>query len=267
MLESPLLRAPDDPSGGSFVTGPGPSTVATHRPEAARSKPLAELAAAIPEARVRGDSAATVSGLTYRSSEVQPGWMFFCVPGAKVDGHRFAAEACRSEASSLVVERWLDVGCAQVLVPSTRVAMGPMSAGFFDRPAEHLVLIGVTGTNGKTTTTYLLESIFRAAGCESTAGPFPSTGPRRRPPTSSGSCPRWWTRAYGQPPWRSPPTGFTSTEWTGSGSPAPCSRTSPRITSTTTGRWRSTSRQRPVCSPRISPTERSSTTTHPRAAG
>ena len=164
MLESPLLRAPDDPSGGSFVTGPGPSTVATHRPEAARSKPLAELAAAIPEARVRGDSAATVSGLTYRSSEVQPGWMFFCVPGAKVDGHRFAAEACRSEASSLVVERWLDVGCAQVLVPSTRVAMGPMSAGFFDRPAEHLVLIGVTGTNGKTTTTYLLESIFRSAG-------------------------------------------------------------------------------------------------------
>ena len=164
MPESPLLRAPDASSGGSFVPGSGPSIVATNRPEAARSKPLAELVGAVPEARVRGDASVAVTGLTYRSSEVRPGWLFFCVQGAKTDGHRFAGEVCRSGSSAVVVQRWLDVDCPQVLVPTTREAMGPMSARFFDRPADRLTLVGITGTNGKTTTTFLLESIFRSAG-------------------------------------------------------------------------------------------------------
>lgn len=164
MLESPLLRAPDDQSGGSFVTGSGASIVATDPPEAARTKPLAELMAAVPDARAKGDTDPVVTGLSYRSSEVRPGWLFFCVPGTRVDGHRFAPDACAAGASAVVVERWLDVSCAQVLVPSVRGAMGPMSARFFDNPADRLTLVGVTGTNGKTTTTYLLESVFRAAG-------------------------------------------------------------------------------------------------------
>ena len=173
MLESPLLRAPDASSGGSFIAGSRSSIVATNRPEAARNKPLAELVAAVPEARVQGDEAVAVTGITYRSSEVRPGWLFFCVQGAKADGHRFAAEVCRSGGSAVVGERWLDVDCPQVLVPATREAMGPMSvrqamgpvsAEFYGRPAERLTVVGVTGTNGKTTTTYLLESVFRAAG-------------------------------------------------------------------------------------------------------
>lgn len=164
MLESLLLRALDFSSRGSFVVGSGTSTVATGPPEAARSKPLAELMAAVPGARARGDTNVALLGMTYRSSEVRPGWLFFSVPGGRVDGHLYAPEACRRGASAIVVERWIDTPCTQVMVPSVREAMGPMSAQFFDRPAERLTLVGVTGTNGKTTTTYLLESVFRAAG-------------------------------------------------------------------------------------------------------
>ena len=153
MLESLLLRAPDDSSGGSFVVGSVPSVVATQRPEAGRITSLADLVASVPEAQVRGDPSIPVAGVAYRSSEVDQDWVFFCVPGSKQDGHRYAPEACRRGAAAVVVERWLDVACPQILVPSTRVAMGPMSARFFDRPAERLTLIGVTGTNGKTTIT------------------------------------------------------------------------------------------------------------------
>lgn len=81
-----------------------------------------------------------------------------------MDGHEFAGEASAAGARALVVERWLDHACTQVLVPSVRRAMGPISAEFYDHPSLKLVVVGVTGTNGKTTTTYLLESIFRADG-------------------------------------------------------------------------------------------------------
>jgi UDP-N-acetylmuramoyl-L-alanyl-D-glutamate--2,6-diaminopimelate ligase len=115
---------------------------------------------------VRGDASVGVTDVVYRSADVTPGALFFCVPGSHVDGHHFAPDAVARGAAALVMERWLDVGgsAAQVLVPSVRQAMGPMSAAFFGRPSDRLALAGVTGTNGKTTTTYLLESVFRAAG-------------------------------------------------------------------------------------------------------
>jgi UDP-N-acetylmuramoyl-L-alanyl-D-glutamate--2,6-diaminopimelate ligase len=106
----------------------------------------------------------SVADVTYRSGEVRPGALFFCVPGDHVDGHEFAAAAEDAGAVAVVVERTVSVACPQVVVPSVRWAMGPMSAAFFARPSERFPLVGVTGTNGKTTTTYLLESIFRAAG-------------------------------------------------------------------------------------------------------
>src|SRR5438132_1250921 len=124
---------------------------------------LFELIAGL-QAELRGDGTVHVADVAYRSTEVRPGTLFFCVPGAHVDGHDFAGEAAVRGAPALVVERWLDVACPQVLVPSVRRAMGPMSASFFGRPSDGLRLVGVTGTNGKTTTTYLLESIFRLAG-------------------------------------------------------------------------------------------------------
>jgi UDP-N-acetylmuramoyl-L-alanyl-D-glutamate--2,6-diaminopimelate ligase len=127
-------------------------------------RPLAELLAAIPGAEVRGDRGVPVLDVTYRSSEVRSGSLFFCVPGSHTDGHLFAAEARAAGAVAVVAERWLEVPGVQVLVPSVRRAMGPMSAAFFAHPSTRMSMVGVTGTNGKTTTTYLLESIFREAG-------------------------------------------------------------------------------------------------------
>jgi UDP-N-acetylmuramoyl-L-alanyl-D-glutamate--2,6-diaminopimelate ligase len=125
---------------------------------------------------VRGDASFGVSCLCYRSDDATPGSLFFCVPGEHVDGHDFAAAAIERGAGALLVERPLDVEVAQVIVPSVRRAMGPVSAVFYDRPADAMTVVGVTGTNGKTTTTYLLEAVFRAEG--RTPGVVGTTGVR-----------------------------------------------------------------------------------------
>ncbi|MGH2740693.1 MAG: UDP-N-acetylmuramoyl-L-alanyl-D-glutamate--2,6-diaminopimelate ligase [Actinomycetota bacterium] len=141
-------------------------------------RPLSELLAPIPAAEVRGDQAAVVADLGYRSDEASPASLFFCVRGATADGHDFAPDAVGRGASVVVVERWLELpdSVAQVRVPSVRAAMGPMAAAFFQRPADTLTLIGVTGTNGKTTTTYLMEGVFEKAGL--TSGVIGTTGVR-----------------------------------------------------------------------------------------
>jgi UDP-N-acetylmuramoyl-L-alanyl-D-glutamate--2,6-diaminopimelate ligase len=126
--------------------------------------PLAAVAAAVDDAEIRGGDGVLVDDVSFDSREVRPGSLFFCVRGSAADGHAFAADAAAGGAAALVVERWLDLELAQVRVLSVREAMGPMSAAVFARPADALKIVGVTGTNGKTTTTYLLESVFSAAG-------------------------------------------------------------------------------------------------------
>jgi UDP-N-acetylmuramoyl-L-alanyl-D-glutamate--2,6-diaminopimelate ligase len=128
------------------------------------TRPLSHLLGSLDDAEVRGDPAVPIRDVTHRSSEVRAGSLFFCVPGMHTDGHMFATAAARAGAEAVVVERWLDVRASQVLVPSVRRAMGPVSSAFFGDPSSGLVAVGVTGTNGKTTTTYLLESIFTRAG-------------------------------------------------------------------------------------------------------
>jgi UDP-N-acetylmuramoyl-L-alanyl-D-glutamate--2,6-diaminopimelate ligase len=128
------------------------------------SKPLRDLLATLPNARVVGDADVAVSGVSYRSKEVHPRSLFFAVPGEHVDGHEFAAEAVANGATVIVAERPLQSGATEVIVPSVREAMGPVAGSFYGRPSDAMVVIGVTGTNGKTTTTYLLERVFRAAG-------------------------------------------------------------------------------------------------------
>jgi UDP-N-acetylmuramoyl-L-alanyl-D-glutamate--2,6-diaminopimelate ligase len=164
MLESAQLRAPDDASGAFVIPAGGRPRLASESFMPVDGRPLADLLAEIPEAEVRGHRSVPILDVTYRSSEVRPGSLFFAVPGGRTDGHLFAGEAAAAGAAAVVLERWLDVSCAQVLVPSVRRTMGPISASFFGRPSGRMVMVGVTGTNGKTTTTYLLESIFRAAG-------------------------------------------------------------------------------------------------------
>jgi UDP-N-acetylmuramoyl-L-alanyl-D-glutamate--2,6-diaminopimelate ligase len=106
----------------------------------------------------------TISSLTYDSRTARPGALFFCVPGAMTDGHEFAEAAVSMGASALMVERHLDLDVPQIVVADVRKAMARTAAEFFSRPAEDLVLLGITGTNGKTTTVFLVEAILRAAG-------------------------------------------------------------------------------------------------------
>ncbi|MGZ6545475.1 MAG: UDP-N-acetylmuramoyl-L-alanyl-D-glutamate--2,6-diaminopimelate ligase [Actinomycetota bacterium] len=126
--------------------------------------PFAELVAAVPGSTIRGDAQVAITDVAFDSREVTRGAVFFCVPGRHVDGHIYATQSVNAGASAFVVERWLDVEAPQALVPTVRGAMGPMSAAAFGHPASAMTTVGVTGTNGKTTVTYLLASIFDAAG-------------------------------------------------------------------------------------------------------
>ncbi len=127
---------------------------------------LDALAAEIAEARIVGDSAVEVGSLAYDSRKVEPGTLFFCVPGEKADGHEFAAGAVEAGAVALVVERELDLGVAQLVVADARAAMAPLAARFWGNPTSELRVVGVTGTNGKTTTAFLLREILEAAGIQ-----------------------------------------------------------------------------------------------------
>ncbi len=105
-----------------------------------------------------------ITGLAYDSRRVVPGTLFFCVPGEHSDGHDFAAQAVAAGAAALVVERTLNAGVPEVAVPSTRASMGPTAARFYGDPGTGLRVVGVTGTNGKTTTAYLVRELLQAGG-------------------------------------------------------------------------------------------------------
>jgi UDP-N-acetylmuramoyl-L-alanyl-D-glutamate--2,6-diaminopimelate ligase len=106
-----------------------------------------------------------ICGLAYHSAEVQPGDLFVAVRGFSRDGHDYAAEAVRRGAPAVVVDHVLaDMAATQVVVPDTRRALAALAAAFYGDPSRHLWLCGVTGTNGKTTTTHLIHAILSAAG-------------------------------------------------------------------------------------------------------
>jgi UDP-N-acetylmuramoyl-L-alanyl-D-glutamate--2,6-diaminopimelate ligase len=105
-----------------------------------------------------------VRDLAYDSRRVGDGTLFFCVPGATTDGHDHADDAVRAGACALVVERVLPVAVPQIVVDSCRAAMGPVADLFYGRPTAQLLVLGVTGTNGKTTTAALQHAILTAAG-------------------------------------------------------------------------------------------------------
>jgi len=112
-----------------------------------------------------GSAAATsVTGVAHDSRAVVPGDLFCCVPGEQTDGHDHAPAAVAAGAVALLCERPLDLAVPQVLVADARVAMAPAAAAVHGHPSAALEVVGVTGTNGKTTTVHLLRSVLEAAG-------------------------------------------------------------------------------------------------------
>jgi UDP-N-acetylmuramoyl-L-alanyl-D-glutamate--2,6-diaminopimelate ligase len=118
------------------------------------------------EARaVRGDpDGAEIVAIGHDSTAVVPGSLFCCVPGSHADGHDFAAAAVEAGAVALLVQRFLDVDVPQVLVDDVRPAMAHVAAALYGHPSQRMAVVGVTGTNGKTTTTHFLRAILEAAG-------------------------------------------------------------------------------------------------------
>jgi UDP-N-acetylmuramoyl-L-alanyl-D-glutamate--2,6-diaminopimelate ligase len=125
---------------------------------------LERVISALAPTEVANEAPVEVRDLAYDADAVVPGALFFCVPGSRADGHDFAAVAVERGAVALVVERRVDAAVPQLVVPSARAAMAVAADEFFGRPTEELEVAGVTGTNGKTTTAYLLHAILAAAG-------------------------------------------------------------------------------------------------------
>ncbi len=134
---------------------------------ASRAMKLDELTAGV-AATSDGDDAGDVevTGLAYDSRAVRGGELFFCVSGFERDGHEFAPQAVASGAAALVVERPLGLGVPEVRVASVRASMAPIAARFYGDPTSELRVVGVTGTNGKTTTAYLVRALLEASGVQ-----------------------------------------------------------------------------------------------------
>lgn len=125
---------------------------------------LDELSEHLLTSQLIGDGSLTINGIETDSRKVGPGSLFICLPGHTVDGHDYAGEAVAQGAAALVVERRLPAEVPQLLVKDSRHAMAVLSNAFFNSPSRRLKLIGITGTNGKTTTTYLIERLLSDAG-------------------------------------------------------------------------------------------------------
>ena len=128
---------------------------------------LAELIQDLSGARLVGapdPRAVAVGAVRDDSRAIEPGDVYVAVPGLRADGHAFAPQAIERGAAAIVVERELEATVPQVVVARSAEALGTLSARAAGRPADRMTLIGVTGTNGKTTTTFLLESILAGAG-------------------------------------------------------------------------------------------------------
>ena len=130
-------------------------------------KKLTDILKNTPVREVCGDTAAAIGGLVYDSRAVKPGDCFFAVPGTQSDGHDYIPMAVEKGAAAIVCERMpadAAEGVAYVLVGDSAGAMADMAAAFYDYPSRELKLVGITGTNGKTTTATLLYDLVRAMG-------------------------------------------------------------------------------------------------------
>ncbi len=135
--------------------------------EAVTPKTLRALLSGLAGCEVLGDVDVPVTGVAYHSREVTPGGLFVALKGCRTDGHLYLAASLNQGARVVVTEQELapPPGVTVVRVPKARLALAHISAAFYDHPSRELTLVGITGTNGKTSTTYILEAILTAAGC------------------------------------------------------------------------------------------------------
>ena len=127
---------------------------------------LSALIGRIPgKVELTGDIAHTdIASLCIDSRRVAPGALFFCTPGLRMDAHDFAPQAVANGAAALVVQRRLALDMPQVVVEDVRVATSYIAAAVYGHPAERMTMLGITGTKGKTTTSFLVKSILDEAG-------------------------------------------------------------------------------------------------------
>lgn len=116
--------------------------------------------------RIVGDGSRVVSDVTHDSARVDAGSLFCCVVGQRRDGHEFATAAVAAGAACVLVERELDVQVPQIVVANSRRAAGVVAAAFHSWPSDRLRVVGITGTNGKTTTAHLLAAILNQGGMD-----------------------------------------------------------------------------------------------------
>ncbi len=130
------------------------------------SKTVQQLAAQLQEVLISGDAAREITSLAYDSRAVKPGALFIALAGSKADGHDYVGAACRQGAAAVLIDKDIPVasGVTVLKVPDSRAAMLAIAPYFYDHPSRRFRLIGVTGTNGKTTTTHLIRAILRRAG-------------------------------------------------------------------------------------------------------
>lgn len=129
-------------------------------------KTLGDIICDIAVVEFKGELTISISGLAYDSRKVEPGFVFVCIQGFKTDGHSYIEAAIQRGAVAIVAQKPVDVpaGIALVLTTDSRKALALMACAFADYPSDKLTVIGVTGTNGKTTTTYLIAEIFKENG-------------------------------------------------------------------------------------------------------
>ena len=126
---------------------------------------LSELLKDIEVKQAVGSTQLGITGIAFDSRAVKPGNLFVCISGFQKDGHKFAPAAIEKGAAAIVAERDLsELGVTCVVVENARRALALLSAAFYGHPDRRFCLIGITGTNGKTTTTYLVKSVLEAMG-------------------------------------------------------------------------------------------------------
>jgi len=198
--------------------------------------PVSELLAALPVKTVVGAPPSSVSSVTDDSRRVEPGSCFVALPGLRQDARRFVPDAVRRGATLIVTEgeALSTVAVAQVLVPSARESLARLADTYYGHPSRALLLVGITGTNGKTTTSYLVEALLRARGLATgVIGTIQYVlGAERRPARQTtpdaleleSMLALMRDRAIRGVPWRCPRTPWPSRAWTPSRS---TSRSSP----------------------------------------